>query len=604
MADQQHLWQSPAWLRLLHFDPARGNSKSRIDGGIFFLAPDGATNPVAEGEATLAGLVTPSAVTEQAASVQCCFPARTAFLTQALDPGQQSILPVSCPSLDRWLQSMAPAAVSLVFPVSYLNNPASLFGHTLLRIDSGAFSADHRLLSASIGYAASTGQDSKGLRYAFNGVFGGYTGGFSAQPYYVQVQEYGAIENRDIWEYPLALQTKDIDFMLRHVWELGQAEYDYYFFDENCSFQLLALLEAVYPQLQLTAEQPLWTIPVDTVRTVIRQMGTAGPVTYRPSRRSRLITAIADLDPASILLARDLARAETENEDDRFARLTGAQQAAVLDLAVEYLLYAQVEASGQENPTDTWLAHLLSQRSRIDQVSEDVQVPVPAIRPDQGHESSRWSLESGLSEDGPFFQFGFRPVLHDLFDPPGGYDPGAQLIFLAPTFRFLPDKEQLRLETFDLISIVSLPRRSALFTPVAWSASLSLEHQLFADGNENLAGLGQAAWGWRIGEDRLFGYTLIGGSLLVSNQCANAADIGPTVESGIHAAINDQWTVGLTGRTAYYLFDQHNWFSESHLVQSFAVDRNNSLRLDLSLNQTGDETSVQFLLGWHHFFRL
>ncbi len=65
-----------------------------------------------------------------------------------------------------------------------------------------------------------------------------------------------------------------------------------------------------------------------------------------------------------------------------------------------------------------------------------------------------------------------------------------------------------------------------------------------------------------------------------------------------------RWTVGLTGRTAYYLLDQHYWVSEGHLVQSFAVDRNNSLRMDLSLNETGDETSVQFLLGWHHYFRL
>ena len=37
--------------------------------------------------------------------------------------------------------------------------------------------------------------------------------------------------------------------MLKHLWELQGIAFDYYYFDENCSWQLLGLLEVARPSL-------------------------------------------------------------------------------------------------------------------------------------------------------------------------------------------------------------------------------------------------------------------------------------------------------------------------------------------------------------------
>ncbi|RJT69815.1 DUF4105 domain-containing protein, partial [Escherichia coli] len=52
------------------------------------------------------------------------------------------------------------------------------------------------------------------------------------------------------------------------VWELKQVRFDYYFFDENCSFRLLELMEIARPGIELTEQFPLTAIPTDTVRLV------------------------------------------------------------------------------------------------------------------------------------------------------------------------------------------------------------------------------------------------------------------------------------------------------------------------------------------------
>ncbi len=115
-----------------------------------------------------------------------------------------------------------------------------MFGHTLLRVDSKTRDEQTRLLDFTINYAASTHQE-RGISFALKGLFGGYQGSFSVAPYYAQVKKYGDLENRDIWEYRLARLTKKVLRMLMHAWELKSAHFDYYFLDENCSYQLLSL---------------------------------------------------------------------------------------------------------------------------------------------------------------------------------------------------------------------------------------------------------------------------------------------------------------------------------------------------------------------------
>ena len=78
-----------------------------------------------------------------------------------------------------------------------------------------------------------------------------FRGRFSTMPYYIKVQEYNNLESRDLWEYPLHLTRPQVDLLVRHLWELGQTSMAYYFFNRNCSYQLLPLLEAAAPDLNI-----------------------------------------------------------------------------------------------------------------------------------------------------------------------------------------------------------------------------------------------------------------------------------------------------------------------------------------------------------------
>jgi len=90
------------------------------------------------------------------------------------------------------------------------------------------------------------------------------------------------MENRDVWNTssisPIHNRSR-ADARL----ELGPIYFDYYFFDENCSYYLLELLETARPDLDLTSEFPLVGDPVRYVREVVKQKGLVKRTVYRPS---------------------------------------------------------------------------------------------------------------------------------------------------------------------------------------------------------------------------------------------------------------------------------------------------------------------------------
>ncbi len=281
---------------------------------------------------------------------QCAFPARFAWLAAALETAGDAIPRVPCPALDAWRADLGPVAgVSLIFPEAYMNNPASMFGHTLLRLDRAPPDAheDRRdLLAYAVNFAADTGDDG-GALFAVKGLTGLYPGTFSLWPYYEKVQQYGDWERRDIWEYRLALAPAEIERLLLHVFELRQVRFDYFFFDENCSYQLLGLLEVARPGLALRDRFHGWAIPADTVRAVLGETGLAAEPAWRPSAATRIAARARALPPGARRLARDLASGARPPGDPAVAALPADERASLLLLAYDLLrLDARAEGGG------------------------------------------------------------------------------------------------------------------------------------------------------------------------------------------------------------------------------------------------------------------
>jgi hypothetical protein len=209
----ERLHERPQWLRLGHYRPERFGDgyRSEADGEHFFLARRGQTDPRAELIATLRGFFEPPidepAVGEAgfARHPQCRFPARMAFLAEALQIDPRQLPRQRCARYVKFLQDLNPRSVTLVFSSYYLNNPASAFGHTFLRFNKAGMEVGEKreLLDYAINFAADV-DTGNSVIYAFKGLFGLFPGTTKRMPYYYKVREYADTESRDIWEYHLA----------------------------------------------------------------------------------------------------------------------------------------------------------------------------------------------------------------------------------------------------------------------------------------------------------------------------------------------------------------------------------------------------------------
>ncbi|TMB17061.1 MAG: DUF4105 domain-containing protein, partial [Deltaproteobacteria bacterium] len=142
-ARNRSLSEDRSWLRLGHWRKRLlGGWESEADGPGLFLSPQGKRDPAAELEATLSGffaagdgapldrkLADPSLE-----HPQCRFPARFAWLAAALRIDLERLPPRSCPRFEAFWRRVSARSVTLVFSSYYLNNPASAFGHTFLRL--------------------------------------------------------------------------------------------------------------------------------------------------------------------------------------------------------------------------------------------------------------------------------------------------------------------------------------------------------------------------------------------------------------------------------------------------------------------------------------
>lgn len=469
--------EEPQWRRLLHAQRgAWWRAASRADGDEFFLSPDGRNDLAAELEADLSAFFAPAESAGFADEhAQCRFPARYAWISQRLSVDPSRLPPQPCPGLLAFYRAMAPASATLVFASSYLNAPASMFGHTFLRIDRNG-EDDSLLLSNLVNFAAAPWSLNPFV-YTSAGLLGGFEGHFAAMPYYVKVQEYGNFESRDLWEYELELAPSELALLVLHLWELDRTHFDYFFFDENCSYYMLALLEVARPELNLTGHHPLWAIPTDTMRTVLAQPGFVRNRNFRPSQRTTLLAARAHVPSAHLRLVEALAQVENPLPEEALAALAPNERARVLDLATDYLYYSHGVAQGAailDKPDVHQRSSALLQRRgslgvRVDRTP--IAVPSP---PESAHESLRLGIAAGLtSERRHFAELQFRAALHDLHEPARGLSEGSMIEFGNARVRWStparvtdPTRASFSIPEVTLVSVASMtPLRPWVYLP-------------------------------------------------------------------------------------------------------------------------------------------
>ena len=579
-AVQARLADEREWQLLLHYgtDLFGGVASEEDDEG-FFLSPRGKYDPQAELDATIERFFSADPVGRSKQPAQCAFIARYHWLKERLQFDPSRLAPLECGRFDRWRAELNPQGVSLIFPAAFLNNPASMFGHTFLRIDQRGQTEQTRLLAYTIDYAADV-PEGAGIEYAYKGMFGGYKGFFSTPPYYLKVQAYRDIENRDMWEYRLNLRPFQIDRLLMHAWEMGNAYFDYFFFKENCSYHILALLEYADPDLHLRERFHLWTIPADTVRAVMDYPGLVGAATYRPSRSTIIKRKRALLTAEERSLSIQLMRDPDIAREPSFSALPLLRRALVLDVASDYLRYKGESDDPEVTVYKERNRRVLTERSKLSVPSAEIDIRPYTKQPDAGHRTTRMTVGGGWRNHDTFEEASFRAVYHHLLDPEPGYTPDAQIEALAVAVRRYNRADRVRVERATLINIVSLSPIDDLFRAPSWRVNVGMDtlrrrgcqlcDNVVADG-----GVGAAVESHVLKREVYFAFAEAEANYSKAYEERHRVGGGATV--GMLVDVTDRWKLMLSGSYRRYPFgdksDDIRWYAGSRvtLAQNWAV---------------------------------
>lgn len=577
-AQDLNLAQHPAWHALLHYRPKvfTPGRESQADDPSFFLSPRGKQDPAAELDATLQAFAQGDA--ESGPPPQCRFPARFHWLRQQGAPFD-SLPSVDCPELDEWLRLLNTAQVTLVFASSYLNSPSSMFGHTFLRLDPPDLDQGNPILANTISYAADAAEHDNELLFAYRGIFGGYPGITTVEPYYDKLRLYNQLENRDLWEYRLNLDADEVRQLLRHTWEIKDKRFDYFFFDENCAYRLLTLIDVARPGTELIPQiNPLRAIPADTVRLVVAN-GLVDSVHYRASQASQLRHRLRQLSPAEQVLAAGMFSRRQLPGPETLAPLPRDRQAAVLDAAYELTRYRTLVDKLPRNETAGLSYSLLKERARLPVRASQEPLPTPPVRDDQGHATGRASLAGGRGGDRNFLQLDLRPAYHDLHDPAPGYRNGSQLQFLNTELRYYLDKREIQLEQINLVDILSLAPRDPFFRPITWGAGFGFDRQWLEDGERPLAPYvrGSAGHTYEVGPGLAYG--LVTGDLRIGSHLPKGYQLAPGLALGW--SLQNDW-ISWQLRAASRFFPGQD--QPAHHQWGGAVDFHWTERLSLTLS--------------------
>lgn len=610
-ARTKEIWQERSWHVLLHYVPGLFSTKytSLVDDPKFFFSDQGKTSPQKELEATLRAFYSPQQNDDEA--LVCLFPARYEWLVQRLEIDTRKFPKYRCSLLHTWLKNMDADQVSMIFPVSFLNSPPSMFGHTFLRFDKFQRQQPD-LLAWTVNYAAHTDKRI-GLEFAYKGLTGGYQGKFSIARYFTRVKEYGDIESRDIWEYRLNYTKAEIHALLLHLWELLPVHFDYYFLDENCSYQLLALLEAARPNVDLISRFYWEAIPADTVRAVTEVPGLLDSIKYRPSNRTVIDYRIEAMNAEQQRLAKQLALGEIKIAEIQDKINNPDKQAQVLELAHDYAAYllaiAQRKRQGvrllpekkQSNPEN--LYQLLKARNTLASHSQQPDIPKPETTPDQAHLSRRLGFRYGYEEPLHFLQLDYRHAYHALNDPQGGFISGAVLEFFNTALRYYPEKNRVQLEEFTALNILSAPTRNRFIKPFSWQARIGAKRYRFDENSRPLLGDFDFALGlsYRLPMNSRLSI-FAESSFLIGEEFNQNFAIGGGGKMQYYLPVTEKYLIMLdTGILQYFQGITQTRY-QLNLTQRYTVSRNNALVLSIGQKQELGDSFFSTLLSWQYYF--
>lgn len=436
----EKLSQDPHWLKLLHYsNPYFGNRISDIDEGQFFLAKDGNKNPHAELLETIKNL-------QSSKESYCRYPARRNWL----ESKGFTFSTHQCEEYSAWTRDHSVKSLSMIFATGFLGNPASFFGHPLLKFNFKDEKSPLDMLDTAINYGAFTPPDVDPASYAINGMFGGYKAGFTSADFFYHANNYSELELRDMWEYELELSPKEVELIVGHLWELKEAKLNYYFFSDNCAYRMSELLELGSGK-KFIGKTP-FAIP-STLFHQIHDYELYSNLKLLKSRQSRMSDKVESLSDRERTQLEKIVRNSAHLKSDEFQNASDQMRSKVLDAAIDYYSFLISKDTSQSD---------LKEKRKI-LLRERVSLPPESVnwndsKPRPPHEAQKPILtQLGLVQSEKFGKVGtlrMRPVYYDFISPDAGRPSYSSLGVMD--FELNLSDDRLWLKNLNLISIETL----------------------------------------------------------------------------------------------------------------------------------------------------
>lgn len=457
------------WLALGHFGEIRSDN--------FYLSPQGPSDPRAELLATIEAFYRP-VEGDPNQHAQCRFPARLGWLKKELSWDGHDLPKVNC---ERYLQFSYQGqveSISLIFATGYLSNPASYFGHPLVKFNLPRAKIPNNLLDTSVNYGAMTPPNENPVVYALKGLFGGYDASFTHRQFFYSTHAYAELELRDLWEYRLRLTRFQIDQIVGHTWEILGRDFAYLFLSKNCASAMAKLLEDE-TGVELMPRWIPYSLPYTLFDRLAHQKDATGAtlvesVTFIPSRQSRLTAGYRALSRDEQRVVRSVAN--TSALTPEYQALDPASRTKVTDTLFDYYSFRAMSDSEDEK-IKSLRRELLTERLKL---PPGTGAPRPVLASRPPHEG----LKPFLTRIGYFdsvrmgegFEFRTRTAHYDYLAPDVGRPANSNLRTWDIAVAYAEDKFWLK--RFELVAVETL-NISQTGLPgdggIAWKFNLGFE---------------------------------------------------------------------------------------------------------------------------------
>lgn len=594
-ANNLKLAENPHWIKILHYEKkwlTFSQHISAIQNEEFFLSKVGRKDPAAELSATLDSFTNELSGSDINSHSICRFPARYKWLKKKLSwIGRDDILK-QCKKYSKWSRDGKIKSISLFFATGYFGNPASYFGHALIKFNTDQ--KNESLLDTSVNYGALTDGNENPIVYIFKGLFGGFDASYTNQIFYQHNHNYSETELRDLWEYRLNLTPEEVEFIVDHTWELLSQKFSYKFLSDNCAYRIAELLEIVY-DTQLIPHNPLYTMPV----TLFEGLGTktrsnGQPVVTQikraPSRQSRMSEKYLNLNENQKLIVKNIANESEHLKGNDFKLLPSNEKISILETLIDYYSFKII--SEPNNPVnikkrqEVLLERLSLPTKNTDENNALRNYPAPHLS------QNSFMLRIGYvenNEQGKMTELNIRPALYDLLSPTASKPVNTGLEITNLKIRIKSSHIDLSELSIFKVHNFNTPRTDLPGEKkLSWKINLGIHPQRLNCEECNVLGAhGGIGTTSEVNSKTSF-YALLSG--VGQSELNQYGTLAVLPEIGLLADIFQDWKLHLNVGYRKFMNGQKNETTIFQFENRFGYDRNWDIRLSYKKIETSEVT--------------